>query len=238
MNIETQLLPYSHDDVLLEGFLAFDSETTKPAPGILIAHMWGGRVPFVDGIAQRLAELGYVAFAIDMYGKGVRGNSVQECSELMQPFLEDRDLLQERVSLAWKVLCEQSMVDADRTAAIGYCFGGMCVLDLARAGTATNGVVSFHGLLKPPSTPSDNKIASKMLLLHGSEDPLADMEDVAAIAKELDNQQADWQIHLFGGAAHAFTNPQAQDISRGTVYQKSADERSWRLMLEFLQEVL
>jgi dienelactone hydrolase len=155
----------------------------------------------------------------------------------MQPFLEDRALLQRRMKLALETVRRLERVDKDRVAAIGFCFGGLCVLDLARTGADLRGVVSFHGLLKPPGNTQGNKIQAKVLVLHGHDDPMVPVEDVVALERELTEAGADWQVHVYGHTMHAFTNPKANDPNFGTVYNPVADRRSWLAMQNFLEEI-
>ena len=156
----------------------------------------------------------------------------------MSPFMEDRALLQGRMIAALETVRQQPEVDAARVAAIGFCFGGLCVLDLARSGADLNGVVSFHGLFMPPGNSNAKKIRAKVLVLHGYDDPMATPEQMLGLANELTLAEADWQIHAYGGTVHAFTNPVANDPGFGTVYKEAADRRSWQSMGNFLEEVL
>jgi dienelactone hydrolase len=206
-------------------------------PAVLISHDWSGRNEFAERKARRLAWHGYAAFALDMYGGNKRGNTVEENQALMNPLASDRAKLAQRITAALTAVRAQSQVDAKRIAAMGFCFGGLCVLDLARSGADVRGVVSFHGLLKPNGLPP-KKIQSKVLILHGYDDPMAPPEDVLAIAKEMSAAGADWQLHAYGNTVHAFTNPQANNPSFGTVYKAEADRRSWNSLLAFLEEVL
>ncbi len=241
MSITCKTIDYYDENVLLEGYLAYSNTGPSEKPAILIVHMWGGRVEFVCEKARQLAKLGYTAFAVDMYGKGVIGSSPEENSQLMQPFMEDRSLILKRLDCAIKKLCTFEQVDKSAIAAIGYCFGGLCVLDLARSGLSIKGIVSIHGLLNPPPNDSDSQtsehINSKVLVLHGSNDPLADMQQVWQLQQELSNANADWQLHIYGAAQHAFTNPQAQDKAGGMIYNHSADKRAWQDMLQFFDNI-
>ena len=229
---------YEHEGVLLEGFFAWDEHRRGPLPGVLVSHAWAGRGDFECDKARALAGLGYCGFALDLYGKGVRGTSTEENAKLMQPFLENRAMLQSRLATALETMRAQDEVDAARTAAIGFCFGGLCVLDLARSGSDVRGVVSLHGLFAPPGNTSGNRISAKVLALHGHEDPMVPPDAVNALETELTEAGADWQIHVYGNAMHAFTNPEANDPSFGTVYNADADRRSWITLRSFLEEAL
>ena len=235
--IKERLIEYEHDGTVLEGFLAYDSATDKPRPGVLISHAWAGRGEFECQKARDLAELGYAGFALDLYGKGVLGSGPEENSRLMTPFLQDRALLQSRLKLSHEIMQAQPEVNPKKTAAIGFCFGGLCVLDLARIGTNIKGVISFHGLFNPPANIKSKKIKAKVLVLHGNDDPMVPVEMVTAFEQELTRAGADWQVHVYGNTRHAFTNPQANDPDFGTVYSANADRRSWQSMRNFLEEI-
>ncbi|HSG66650.1 MAG TPA: dienelactone hydrolase family protein, partial [Gammaproteobacteria bacterium] len=218
MTLRTTTIDYSQDGKTFEGFLAWDDSRPGARPGVVISHAWGGAGAFEQDRARDLAQLGYAGFCLDLYGKGIRGSNPEENSKLMQPFLADRALLQSRMQLAVEVAREQDQIDASAVAAMGYCFGGLCVLDLARTGADLRGVVSFHGLFAPPGNTAGNKIKAKVLALHGWNDPMVPPEAVAALATELTKADADWQIHGFGHTMHAFTNPQAKDPAHGLAY--------------------
>jgi dienelactone hydrolase len=227
---------YLDGDVLLEAFFAFDDSLSGRRPAILINHTWAGRDDFVAEKAKKLAALGYVGFAVDMYGKGVLGSDAEENAKLMQPFMQDRQLLKKRMTAALYAVKLMPWVDDSRIAAIGFCFGGLCSLDLARAGADLKGVVSFHGLLGALDDNS-HPIKAKILALHGHDDPMVPVEQVIAFEKEMTKAGADWQLHTFGNTQHAFTNPLANNPDFGTVYQPEADKRSWILMENFLAEI-
>ena len=237
MTIQTTAVDYNQDDTTFEGYFAWDDAAAEPYPCVLVAHAWGGQGEFEQARARALAELGYAAFCIDLYGKGVRGSGPEENAQLIQPFLEDRTLLQSRMQLAVAVAGQQPGVDASRLAAIGYCFGGLCVLDTARVGAAVLGVVSFHGLFHPPGNTQGNAINAKVLALHGWDDPMATPDQAVALAAELTAAGCDWQIHGYGHTLHAFTHPEANDPGFGTVYSEVADRRSWQAMTGFLEEL-
>lgn len=238
MSVQTRNIEYYHEDTLLDGYLAWN-EGGGARPTVLIAHMWGGRVPFVCDKAVELAELGYTAFALDLYGKGVFGKDREDCARLSRRFVDDRKLMQQRMLAALDTVREQPEVDADRVATIGYCFGGLCSLELARSGAPITGAVSIHGLLRTadPDLPKQ-PVQAKVLLLHGELDPMADIDALLAVQKELSAGGVDWHTVLYGHAMHAFTNPQANDRDFGTVYNADADRRSWQSIRNFLDEVL
>jgi len=237
MAVETRTVDYQHNGVALEGFLAVDTASAQARPAVIVAHAWGGRDGFAEQKARDLAKLGYVGFALDMYGKGVRGSSKEENTALMTPLLEDRALLQARLQAALETVREQAEVAGERVGAIGFCFGGLCVLDLARTGADVRGVVSYHGLFMPPGNTDGRKIGAKILICHGYDDPMASPESMVGIANELTAAGADWQIHAYGGAMHAFTSPDANDPDFGTVYHEASDKRSWRSMTDFFADL-
>ncbi|MGI9204319.1 MAG: dienelactone hydrolase family protein [Woeseiaceae bacterium] len=236
MSIHTRTIEYKDGDVVLEAYVAWE-EGHDPKPGVLISHAWGGRSEFEQGKAEILAELGYVGFALDLYGKGVLGTSREENSALMQPLLDDRAVLQRRMQLALAQLKKQKEVDGSRVAAMGFCFGGLCVLDLARTGADVCGVASVHGLFKPPGNTQGEQIKAKVLVLHGWDDPMATPDQVLSLAEELTTAGADWQIHGYGNTVHAFSNPAADDPAHGTVYDQDADRRSWQSLQLFFAEI-
>lgn len=234
MSVSTRNFDYAIDGRTFEGFVAAPEET--PAPAVLIAHAWKGRSEFEDDKAKALAELGYTGIAVDLFGKGNRGQSREECQALIAPFVEDRQFLQQRLAANIEVVKEQPETDVSKVGAIGFCFGGLCVLDIARMGADAAGVVSFHGLLGAPGNTVD-KIKAKILVLHGWSDPMAPPTDVVALGGELTEAKADWQLHGYGNTMHAFTNPIADDPDFGTVYDAGAERRSWRAMKDFLKDI-
>ena len=230
-----QVIEYRHGDAVLEGFFAAP-DTRERRPGILIAHAWGGRDAFVIEKAKALAELGYAAFALDNYGKGVLGSGPDENRGLMMPFLQDRGLLRDRLTAGLDCLRVVPGVDPARIAIMGYCFGGLCALDLARSGADIRGAVAFHGLFIPPGLPKQ-PIKARVLALHGYADPMVPPQQVLDFAAEMDAAKVDWQLHAYGGVVHAFAVPEANDPALGAVYDAKAARRSWQAMLDFLQEI-
>jgi len=237
MAIVSNTVGYLDGDVLLEAFFAYDDSFSGRRPAVLINHTWAGRDDFVAEKAKKLAALGYVGFAVDMYGKGVLGSSVEENAKLMQPFMDNRLMLQKRMMAALYAVKLMPWVDDSKVAAMGFCFGGLCSLDLARTGADLKGVVSFHGLLGAPGNTQGNAIKAKILALHGHDDPMGPVEQVLAFEQEMTEAGADWQLHTFGNTMHGFTNPAANDPERGMVYRPDADRRSWLEMENFLAEI-
>lgn len=237
MTIISNTVTYLDGDVVLEAFFAFDNALSGRRPAVLINHTWVGRDEFVAEKAKKLAALGYVGFAVDMYGKGVLGSGPEQNMKLMQPFMDDRAMLQQRMKAALAAVKLMPWVDDSKIASIGFCFGGLCSLDLARTGADIKGVVSFHGLLVPPGNTQGTAIKAKILALCGRDDPLVPAEQVLAFEQEMTEAGADWQLHAYGNTMHAFTNPLANDPAFGTVYQPDADRRSWTAMQNFLTEI-
>lgn len=235
--LKTRYVAYQDDQTILEGFLAYDDKHTGKRPTILIAHDWSGRNEFACNKAKQLAELGYVAFALDMFGKGKFGETKEEKSALIQPFVQDRTKLIKRIQAAYHKVKELEAVDTNKIAAMGFCFGGMCVLDLARSGSDVKGIISFHGLLHRPDNIAKETIKAKILVLHGFDDPMVTHDQVIAFGEEMTHAKVDWQLHIYGKTMHAFTNPKANDPGFGTVYNKVADERSWIAMKNFFHEI-
>lgn len=237
MAIVSNTVGYLDGDVLLEAYFAFDDAISGRRPAVMVNHTWAGRDGFVADKAVKLAELGYVGFAVDMYGKGVLGSGPEQNAQLMQPFIDDRAMLQKRMQAALATVKLLPWVDDQKIAAIGFCFGGLCVLDLARTGVDIKGVASFHGLLNAPDNLKDIAIKAKVLAMHGHDDPMGRPEAVLAFEQEMTAAGADWQLLNFGHTLHAFTNPVANDPARGTVYQADADRRSWQMLQNFLTEI-
>jgi dienelactone hydrolase len=228
---------YKEGAAELEGYLA-KSTHAQSGKAILIVPDWKGISPFYEKKAKQLADDGYVALVADIYGKGVRPKTGEEAGALAGKYKGDRPLLRKRIEAALARLVAEKGVKPDQVVAIGYCFGGTTVLELARAGAAVQGVVSFHGGLATP-TPADAKnIKAKVLALHGADDPNVPDAEVAGFEKEMRDAGVDWQLVKYSGAVHAFTNPDAgNDNSKGAAYNAKADKRSWRAMNDFFAEI-
>lgn len=229
---------YFDGETQCEGYIAYEPSTLSPQPCILVAHDWGGRNDFACEKARLLAQLGYVGFALDMYGHAEQTEDKTKKRALMTPFLQDRSLLARRILAAYQHVTELPFVNPHKIAAIGYCFGGLCVLDLARQGACVKGVASFHGMLYPPLEQIIHRIKSKVLILHGYDDPLCKPNELDAFAREMTKAQTDWQLHIYGNTLHSFTNPKADDPSMGLKYEKQAEHRSWQATLQFLDACL
>lgn len=236
--VEGQTVEYKAGDTTLEGYIAYDVSNTARRPAVLVVHDWMGVSDHTKEVAQELAKLGYLAFAADVYGKGVRPADRTLASAEAGKYKADRKLLRERVNAAFKEMKAHALAEPGKTAAIGFCFGGTTVLELARSGADVGGVVSFHGSLDSP-TPADGKnIKAKVLVLHGAEDPFVKKEDIAAFQKELIDAGVDWQMVYYGNAVHSFSQKKAgNDKSKGTAYEEKAARRSWEAMKDFFNEV-
>jgi dienelactone hydrolase len=236
--VHSQLVEYKQGDAVLEGYLAYDDAAKGKRPGVLVVHAWMGLDDSAKQRADMLAALGYVALAADIYGKGVRPKDRSEAGKLASQYKNDRKLLRERVNAALAQLVANPRVDANKTAAIGYCFGGTTVLELARSGARVGGVVSFHGGLDSPSPGDGKSITAKLLVLHGAADPYEKPSDFAAFQKELADAKVDWQLIEYGGAVHCFTDKTVgSDPTTGCAYDPAADTRSWTAMRSFFDEL-
>ena len=240
LDVKQKLVEYRDGDAVLEGVLVFNAAapTTTKLPGVIVVPDWLGVGPFAIERAGKLAGMGYIAFVADIYGKGVRPANAQEAGPQAGKYKQDRALLRSRVNAALAVLRDQPGCDAGRLAAIGYCFGGTTVLELARSGAAVAGVASFHGGLDSP-TPADAKnIRGKVLVMHGADDPHVPPAEVAAFQEEMRAAGVNWEFIAYGGAVHSFTNPQAgTDPAKGVAYNAQADRRSWQTLTAFLHEL-
>lgn len=238
-SIVTEFVDYPAGDIVAEGYLAHDGATGRPRACVVLAHAWDGQNGSIRARAEEFAAQGRVAFALDVYGKGVRGEETGDNSRLMFPLLNDRALLRDRLVAGVAAARQHPLVDPDRLVVIGWCFGGLCALDAARSNAGgVRGVVSIHGVLRPPGFPEQPKIGAKILVLHGWEDPIAPPEDVLGMARELTAAGADWQIHAYGHAMHAFTFPGAQMPERGLQYDANAARRAQQAIDAFLAETL
>ena len=236
--LRTQTIDYKDGDAALEGYLAYDDGFSGKRPGVLVVHDWMGISAETRRRCDMLAGLGYVAFAADIYGKGVRPANAQEAGAQAGKYKGDRVLYRARLNLALEQLRKSPLVDGFKIAAIGYCFGGTGVLELARSGADVKGVVSFHGGLDSLHPEDAKNIKGRVLILHGADDPFVPAADVAAFQDELRKAGVDWVMVSYGGAVHAFTNPGAgSDNSKGAAYNARADERSWKAMRDFFAEV-
>lgn len=236
--VKFQTVEYKQGDAMLEGLSVYDDSISGKRPGVLVVHQWKGLGDYEKKRAEMLAKLGYNVFAVDIYGKGVRPKDPKEASAQAGKYKGDRTLLRERVKAGLEQLRQNSNTDPKHIAAIGYCFGGTTVLELARSGADISGVVSFHGGLSTP-TPADAKnIKCKVLALHGADDPNVPQKEVEGFEQEMRDANADWQLVAYGGAVHSFTDWNAgNNNSKGSAYNEKADKRSWEAMKQFFAEI-
>ena len=236
--IHTQSVEYKDGDTVLEGYSAYDESISGKRPAVLIVHQWKGLTDYEKKRAEMLAKLGYNVFALDIYGKGIRPKSPQEAGALAGKYKNDRDLLRRRANAGLAVLEKDKLTDPKRVAAIGYCFGGTTVMELARSGADIAGVVSFHGALDSPKPEDGKNIKCRVLALHGADDPFVPAKDVQAWENEMREAKVDWQLVKFGGAVHSFTEKEVgNDNSKGAAYNENADKRSWEDMKAFFAEI-
>jgi dienelactone hydrolase len=230
---------YRDGNTLLKGYLVYDDATKGKRPGILVVHEWWGINNYVKGRAEELAKLGYIVFVLDMYGKGVRAKTPEQAGKLASIYRSDRGLMRRRAGAGLEILRRHTLTDAKRVAAIGYCFGGGTVLELARSGADIACVVSFHGNLNSPNPEDAADIKASVLVLHGADDPYVTPDQVDAFWREMKNTVVDWQINIYSGAVHSFTNPASgSDPSKGVAYNQKAARRAWQAMRDFLEEIL
>jgi dienelactone hydrolase len=239
MTVQRRTVVYDGPGGPFEGVLAWDDAATGPRPGVMVVPNVLGQKEADNEKAEALAALGYVGFACDTYGQGKRTTRESERpTEYMDALNADRALLRDRLAACLAAMRAQPEVDANRTAAIGFCFGGKCVLDMARSGMDVAGVVSFHGIYDRPSYPNQTPIAAKMLVCHGWDDPLAPPVALVGLASEMTEGGADWQVHAYGHTGHAFTDASMASSARpGFGYRPDSDRRSWQAMTDFLAEL-
>jgi dienelactone hydrolase len=236
--IHTETVEYKDGDVILKGFLAYNESIKEKRPGVLVVHEWYGLNDYAKMRTEQLAKLGYVAFAADIYGNGIVAKNSEEAGKLAGEYRKDLAKFRRRLNAALEVIEQNKLVDRNNVAAIGYCFGGGGVLELARSGADIKGVVSFHGGLSTPNPDDAKNIKAKVLVLHGADDPYVNAEQIEAFRKEMNAAEVDWQMNYYSYAVHAFTNQNAgNDPSKGAAYNEKADKRSWQAMKDFFDEI-
>lgn len=236
--VVTQVIPYQENGINLEGYLAYDDVIEGKRPGILVVHEWWGLNDYARRRAEQLAQMGYTAFALDMYGKGKVTRHPQQAAEWMKQVNSNTQIWRQRALAGLAVLKKDPHVDPNRVAAIGYCFGGATVQQLAYSSADIKGVVSFHGSLIAPSGEQEKPIKSKILICHGASDPFVKAGDVEHYIAAMEQSGADWQMIIYGGAKHSFTNPSADSAGMVALkYSPSADHRSWKQMQTFFKEL-
>lgn len=236
--MRTQTIEYRDGDVTLRGFVAFDDQTSHKLPGVLVMPEAFGLGTHAKERAARLAALGYVALAGDPYGNGLEVKDLQEAIKHASALRADPVKFRQRARVALDKLASLPQVDASRLAAIGYCMGGTFALELARDGAPLKGVVSFHGGLESQRPAVAGQVKAKILVCHGAEDPFIPPAQVNAFAEEMTKAGTDWQVISYGGTVHSFTNPAADSVGTpGLAYHKRSDERSWKAMRAFFDEI-
>lgn len=238
--IRTEKIEYEHGGKTLEGMVAWDDARPGKRPGVLVVHEWWGLNDYARERAKQLAELGYVAFALDMYGKGMVADSPDEARSLATPFYADRSLMRGRATAGLQQLASHPLVDPERLGAIGYCFGGTVVLELARSGAELDGVVSFHGglVLGEEEGGDATKIKAELLVCNGADDPMVPDEQRRAFRKAMDDADVTWTFVEFSDAVHSFTNPEADKRQmNGVAYNERADRQSWDMMRSLFERV-
>lgn len=234
--IKTQKVEYKSGDLTFEGFLAYDTANKGLKPGVMIIHNWMGVTTETESKAIEVAKLGYIAFAGDIYGKGVRPKDAAEAGALAGKYKADLKTLRERALLAVEALKKQKGVDTNKIFVTGYCFGGTTAIELARSGADIRGVVTFHGGLTPST--DDKNIKGQLLVLHGAIDPFIPKADYEGFVKGMNDAKVNYQLNSYSGAVHSFTEKAAgTDITKGAAYNEQADKRSWIAMKEFLAEL-
>lgn len=237
MTIETRHVEFIENGKTYDGVLAVDGAQEGARPCVLVCHAWGGRSDHEEAMARTLAEAGYVGFAGDVYGKGVRGTSVEENQALMTPLMEDRRGLSSLLRANLAAMTKEIECDPARAAVTGFCFGGLCALDMARDNAPVLGAAAFHALLGARGMGETDPIRPKVIAFQGHDDPMAGPDDQRAFAEDMTARGADWQLHLFGGVKHAFTNPDADNADLGLRYDAAADRRARRGLADFLSEI-
>jgi len=241
MNILTNRLEYKVGDAAHQGYLAYDDEIAETRPGVIIVHEWWGLNDYPIKRAHMLAELGYVALAIDMYGDGRIAEDPTRAGELMNAVLNDMDRGTAALRAGYQLLLDQPGVDPERSAAIGYCFGGAMVLHMARIGLPLSAVASFHGALGSFHTAEPGSIGAKILVCHGAADSMVSLDDLEAFKNEMDAARADYEVLLLDGAKHGFSNPQAdvnaEKYGIDLAYSPTAEEKSWAAVRALFDKV-
>jgi dienelactone hydrolase len=236
--VVTSAVPYEHNGVKLQGYMAYDDSVQGKRPGVLVVHEWWGLNDYARGRAEQLAAMGYVAFALDMYGAGKVTQHPSQASEWSKQVTQNMDLWRGRALAGLEVLKRNPNVDQSRIAAIGYCFGGSTVQELAYSGAHIRGVVSFHGSLIPPPEGAAGVVKAKILICHGADDPFTKNDQLIEYLDAMRQSGLDWQMVIYGGARHSFTNPDADKMGMDALrYSPSADARSWSHMKVFFQEI-
>lgn len=240
--MKTQEVIYKDGDDACHAYMAFDEARQGKQPTVIIVHAFDGLTDFIRDYAQKVVDAGYVAFCVDMFGEGKTSDNFDGCMSLIMPFFNERQLLLNRIHAGFEACKSQEIVDADKIGAMGFCFGGLTVLDLARSGANVKGVVGMHSaLMALPEEIEQGEFRSKVLILNGYDDPQVGPEQLAVFAEELNQRNVDWQYVFFSKTQHAYTEPHASDIGgpeSGRVYSPDSARRAWDYTRQFFDEVL
>ncbi|MET0067026.1 MAG: dienelactone hydrolase family protein [Candidatus Thiodiazotropha sp.] len=232
---------YRDGDTLMKGYLAFDDAQSGKRPGILVVHEWWGHNDYARSRARQLAEMGYTALAVDMYGDGRQAGHPKDAGRFAGEVKSNMAQAQSRFESAMALLQAHDTVAADEISAIGYCFGGGIVLEMARRGVDLDLVGSFHGSLAPSEPASQDAVKAELLVFNGAADPFVKPEQISAFKQEMDRAGVTYHFYEYPGAKHAFSNPGADELGEKfglpLAYQKAADEQSWAIFSEALQRV-
>lgn len=240
-NIVGETVTYKSGDTTLVGYLAYDAASTARRPGVVVVHEWWGQNEYVRMRARQLADLGYVALAIDMYGEGKTVDEPEAAKELSSAVFGNLDQAEERFNAGLEQLKASAVVQPENISAVGYCFGGGIILNMARRGADLDGVASFHGSLGAATPARPGAVKAKVLVLTGAADPMVPEEQVEAFRQEMATAAVPTEIHSYPGALHAFTNPGATEIGKKydlpIAYDADADVQSFKELTEFLSEL-
>lgn len=237
--MNTELISYTYDGLEMEGSITISDIGAAAKPLVLLIHDWTGHREFIQEKAKYFAKQGFNAFAVDLYGKGKRGSDTDKAQNqtLLSELLANRGSISARINAGLDCALQNGNIDQSKIMVLGFCMGGLCALDYARSGANVAGIVSIHGLLHPPEHNSQNAIKAKILVMHGHEDKSVPPDTVLAFEQEMTKRSADWQMHIFGNTYHAFTNPKAQDMVAGLVYDEKANNRTWAIIRSFTDEI-
>lgn len=229
------------EGTVMKGYLVYDDALEGPRPGVIVVHEWWGHNDYARSRAEQLAGMGYVAFAVDMYGDGKKADHPSEAGEFSKAVMENQDTARDRFKAAMDVLEDHDLTDPTQMAAIGYCFGGSTVLNMARQGVDLNGVASFHGGLTTSTPARAGEVQAKVLVLHGADDEFISDEQIEAFKNEMEAADVDYEFVAYEGATHSFTNPQADEFAEEfgmpIGYHPEADQASWSRLKTFLEEI-
>ncbi len=239
--VVTKNVDYTVEGAVMKGYIAYDDSIKGPRPGVLVVHEWWGLDDYARDRARMLATLGYIAFALDMYGEGKQAAHPDDANKFSNEVMKNLPLAQARFKAALDLLRNNKTTDPARIAAIGYCFGGGVVLAMARSGMDLAGVVSFHGMLATATPAQPGKVKAKVLVMTGADDPFVPADQVAQFKQEMEAAKVDYKLIVYPDAKHSFTNPGAdkygKEFNLPLAYNKGADDASWKEMQAFFQKI-